>query len=162
MPGDVPGTRITEERQEEMSDVELMAVIDGKPVPLNRCSWLWVSPTGCALGAVSADAASGDDEAHAHFESVKADRERQLKWGFTMELIALDDFETRARACFTDKCGHEKPTGIQTCHYCRRLGKGGFRTVPDRDGKMRVRCAAEKACRRRRIHQYGRYEDDCA
>lgn len=145
-----------------MSHVEMMVMVDGKPVPLNRCSWLWVSPTGCVLGAVSADVAPGDDEAHSHFESVRQDRERQLKWGFTMELILLDDFETRARSCFTGKCGHEMPSDLKTCHSCRRIGKSGFRTVPDEHDKMRLRCLAVNACRKRRVHHYGRDERDCA
>lgn len=145
-----------------MSNAELVAVIDGRQVPLDRCSWLWLSPVGCALGAVSADVAPSDDEAHAHFESVRKERERQLSWGFHMELIPLDAFEERARACFTGKCSHEMPPDLRTCHACRRLGKAGFRTVPDEHGKMRVRCVSEKACRKRRLHHYGRDERDCA
>lgn len=138
-----------------VNEVELSVVIDGVTHPMRRCAWLWIDPVGHVYGSVSADTVLTADAAHAEFESDRRDRERQLNWGFTLELIPLSSFGERARPCLIGECDHEPPPGLKTCKLCGRIGRGDFHTVLDERGKALLRCRARRSCDRRRLIRYG-------
>lgn len=127
--------------------------VNGSLVPINRCLWLWVEPSGCILGSTLAEYNATADDAHREFVPGKRDRMFQLRWGFTMELIHRNQFEERALSCFMGKCGHELT--IRVCDRCGRLGKNNFRTVIENNAKL-TECAGKIACRDRQTRKYGR------
>jgi len=139
--------------------VTLVELDDGSNVPLDECSWLWVSPSGCALGITAASHYPEADAAHAAFEPIKRDRERQLSWGFTMRLITRAGFDDNVKTCISGTCAHTLAP-LKLCKRCGRIGKESFHTVLDSHGKPRVQCAVKRECRKREVRQYGRHRDD--
>lgn len=78
---------------------DLMAVIDGKPVPLTDCSWVQTMACGCicsvATAAYDDTAYATEQQIHEHTEPLKRERDRQIKNGFTWELMAFEDYKVR-------------------------------------------------------------------
>jgi hypothetical protein len=95
---------------------ELMAVIDGKPVPLTDCSWVQTMACGCICSV--ATAAYGDvayateQQIHEQTTPLKRDRDRDVKRGFTWELLTFEDYKARFSVSAW-KCPHtpEQRTG---------------------------------------------------
>lgn len=95
----------------------LMAVIDGTPVPLTDCSWVQTMACGCICSV--ATAAYGDvayateQQIHEHTAPTKRERARNIKHGFTWELMTFEQYKTRF-GVDAWKCPHT---------YAQRTGK---------------------------------------
>lgn len=78
---------------------DLMAVIDGTPVPLKDCSWVQTMACGCictvATAAYDDVAYATEQQIHEHTTPLKKERERDIKRGFTWELITFEQYRAR-------------------------------------------------------------------
>lgn len=101
---------------------DLMAVIDGKPVPLDACGWFQRNECGCIISALVAAPSNGTvyataEQAHKHIEPNHRYRERDEREGRTWELMLMDDY--RANIGSHWECSqHSMPPG-EPC-VCRR------------------------------------------
>lgn len=88
-----------------------MAVIDGKPIPLIDCSWVQTMACGCicsvATAAYADVAYATEQQIHEHTEPLKRERDRQIKNGFTWELMTFEQYKVRYGACDW-KCPHTR------------------------------------------------------
>lgn len=75
---------------------ELMAVIDGKPVPLADATWIFFFACGCAYGACTAqlgdEACATEDQALREMYPLKRDRDRFHKRNGRLELMPWDRY----------------------------------------------------------------------
>jgi hypothetical protein len=96
---------------------DLMAVIDGKPVPLADCSWVQTMACGCIVTVATAAyddvAYATEQQIHEHTVPLKRDRDRDIKRGFTWQLVTFDDYKARYGGTDAWKCPHtpEQRTG---------------------------------------------------
>jgi hypothetical protein len=103
---------------------DLMAVIDGTPVPLTDCSWVQTMACGCicsvATAAYSDVAYATEQQIHEHTTPLKRERDRDIKRGFTWELITFEQYRARYDCPVAWKCKH---TPMQ------RVGKAPVETL---------------------------------
>jgi hypothetical protein len=94
---------------------ELMAVIDGKPVPLTKCVWISFSACGCPFGALTAafsdEAFATEDQALREIYPLKRDRDRFQKRGDRLELMGWDRY--RQEIDLSVRCPHVKGATTQ-------------------------------------------------
>jgi hypothetical protein len=73
---------------------DLMAVIDGKPIPLEACGWFQREKCGCIIAALVA--VTGNtvyataEQAHRHMARDRRTRDRDERQGRTWELLPMD------------------------------------------------------------------------
>lgn len=85
---------------------DLMAVISGKPVPLADCKWVRFDPQGCAYSSSYGDAAATPEEARKRFVPRQRDRDREIRKGWTVQLLSKRQWGDQAAACFYGTCDH--------------------------------------------------------
>lgn len=89
---------------------DLMAVIDGKPVPLRDAAWIFFLACGCPYGACTAqlgdEAFATEDQALREMYPLKRDRDRFYKQGRRLELMSWDRY--RAEIDLAAKCPHAR------------------------------------------------------
>lgn len=114
---------------------DLMAVIDGTPVPLTNAVWIFFFGCGCPYGAVTA--AHGDDvyateeQALREMYPAKRERDRWFKRGYRVELMAWDRY--LAEIDLSARCPHTQDqrtgkapldTAVPACHCGQPLPAG--------------------------------------
>jgi predicted protein tyrosine phosphatase len=87
--------------------MNLTVEIDGETHRLTDCNWVLKNPAGCATGSLwaGADTASAD-LAHREFTPLKRDRDRQIRQGYTLELVGREQWQQRIQPCFQATCSH--------------------------------------------------------
>lgn len=69
--------------------------------------WIRIAPNGCIRGSVHEDFVGQlAEDAHKEFTPLIKDRRREATEGWRHELISLDEWDRRARACLTGRCQH--------------------------------------------------------
>jgi hypothetical protein len=76
---------------------DLMAVIDGKPVPLEACGWFQREKCGCIVAALVAapnatTVYASAEQAHQHITPNRRSRDKEIREGCTWELMLMDDY----------------------------------------------------------------------
>ena len=90
----------------------LSITVDGQQVPLDECGWLERKSCGCITAAVVA-VSEGDwtiataDQAHRHFEPRKDRRARDIRNGYTYELITMAHYRKDIRSQW--ECAEHTP-----------------------------------------------------
>lgn len=89
--------------------MNLMVEIDGETHRLTDCNWVLKNGAGCAIGSLwaGADVASAD-LAHREFRPLKRDRDRNIRAGYTLELVSREQWKQRIQPCFTASCSHRQ------------------------------------------------------
>jgi hypothetical protein len=87
-----------------------MAVIDGTPVPLKDCAWVQTMACGCICSVATAAyddvAYATEQQIHEHTVPLKRDRERQVRHGFTWQLITFEQYKALHGGPYAWKCPH--------------------------------------------------------
>lgn len=114
---------------------ELMVVIDGTPVPLKDCSWVQTMACGCictvATAAYDDVAYATEQQIHEHTAPTKRERDRDIKRGFTWELMTFEQYKIRY-GIDAWQCKHT---------YAQRTGKAPADTVFPPNGGHDSACA---------------------
>lgn len=73
-----------------------------------RRFWIRINPAGCVTGSVYPSALKTDttDGAHKEFTPRAADRRRETAEGWRHERVDGDEWNRRAKPCFTGHCRH--------------------------------------------------------
>lgn len=85
---------------------ELLVPLDGQTVPLKDCRWVKFAPDGCAISSLLGSCAVDEDDAHREFTPRRRDRERDMRRGYSLELLTREQWQERAKACFLGRCQH--------------------------------------------------------
>lgn len=89
---------------------ELMAVLDGKTVPLTNATWIFFTACGCPFGALTAaygdKAFATEEQALRKMYPTKRERDRFHKRGCRLELMPWDRY--RAEIDLSVRCPHTK------------------------------------------------------
>ena len=87
---------------------QLIAVIDGKNVPLTDATWIAFFACGCPFGALTAaigdEAFATEEQAFREMYPLKRDRDRAIRQGRRMELMSWDRY--RAEIDLSARCKH--------------------------------------------------------
>jgi len=111
--------------------------IDGKPTPIDDCSWLMYAPCGCMTGISTVrDGVMSLDEAWRQFEPNAEQRRRDEKAGFRVEVGLREAAKAISVECPHDPKWGVAKTPIPKGHQWARLyltGRKGARKhlVPD-------------------------------
>ncbi|MFJ9740874.1 hypothetical protein [Streptomyces sp. NPDC101166] len=91
---------------------ELLIRLNDQTVPLHDCCWIEWAPCGCAVSVVMAAMDDGsralptEDAARRHLEPNKRNRDKQIRQGYRLELMAMDRY--RAEVDLAIRCPHPK------------------------------------------------------
>jgi hypothetical protein len=85
---------------------DLMVQIDDQTVPLTRCKWVLLDPAGCAFSSSTGDSFVDAEQAHKPWKPRQRDRDRQIRQGWTVQLVTNDAWSTDIAPCFYGTCEH--------------------------------------------------------
>lgn len=131
--------------------VALSAEIDGDRIPLEDCTWVLLSPSGCAFALLDPDQAATPEASLAYHLPVREIRERRLRQGWRVELMPRRTCKG-VYECLRGRCEHPADSRQRCCAQCGRTGRQGFEAIgPSGRGKHMITvCSSKSACRKRR------------